>query len=125
MRREKVPTEDDEPIWRHSIVQLETLLRRCDGAKDRESVDTGLDVGGSAVFFCEQLLHTWNLILGRDNEGDHACSVATHHQPGSESQYPRAISRLLMSFFTFHTAIFLSATDSELMLTGDKSNNNR
>lgn len=29
--------------------------------------------------------------------------------------YPLAISRLLMSFLTFHTAIFLSAIDSALM----------
>jgi len=36
--------------------------------------------------------------------------------------YPLAISRLFMSFFTFHTAIFLSARDSELIfdaVTGD------
>jgi hypothetical protein len=30
-------------------------------------------------------------------------------------RYPLAISRLLMSFLTFHTAIFLSAIDSALM----------
>ena len=29
--------------------------------------------------------------------------------------YPLAISRLLMSFLTFHTAMFLSAIDSALM----------
>ena len=35
-----------------------------------------------------------------------------------ELTYPLAISRLLISFFTFHTAMFLSAIDSEdMMLT--------
>ena len=33
----------------------------------------------------------------------------------SREDYPRAISRLLMSFLTFHTAMFLSATESALM----------
>ena len=33
-----------------------------------------------------------------------------------DANYPLAISRLLISFFTFHTAIFLSAIDSEDMI---------
>jgi hypothetical protein len=36
--------------------------------------------------------------------------------PTIELKYPLAISRLFMSFFTFHTAIFLSATESALMI---------
>lgn len=42
-------TEDDETILRHSVVELELLLGRGDGAQNGESIHTVLDVGSGSV----------------------------------------------------------------------------
>ena len=42
-------------------------------------VDSGFDVGGSAILVGQHLLDTGNLILGRNDKGNHACAVAGHH----------------------------------------------
>ena len=40
---------DDQPVLGTLVVQLETLLRRGDGAQNRQTVHARLDVGRSAV----------------------------------------------------------------------------
>jgi hypothetical protein len=49
-RGDDFATVDDKPIRRDFIVQLQTLLGRCDGGKDGQTVDTRFDVGGSTLF---------------------------------------------------------------------------
>jgi hypothetical protein len=61
--REDRPYEQDESIWRDTIVQLETLLCARDRRQHRQTIDTGLDVGRSAVLLCEQTGHARDLIL--------------------------------------------------------------
>ena len=44
--------EENEPVGRHSVIQLETLLSTRDGSQHRQPIDTRLDVRGRAVFLC-------------------------------------------------------------------------
>jgi hypothetical protein len=52
---------DDETVWRRLVVELETLLSRGDGGKDRETVDTRLDVRGGTVLLRKHRLEGGDL----------------------------------------------------------------
>lgn len=70
------PTARHLPSWAVTfVVELESLLYGGDGAKHRQPVDSALDVGGGAEFISQHLGHSGNLILGRDDEGDHTGSI--------------------------------------------------
>lgn len=54
-RGQNFATVDNKSIGRDLVVELQSLLGRCDGRKDGLSVDTRLDVGGRAILFSKHL----------------------------------------------------------------------
>ena len=64
--REDRTYKEHETIRRHTIVELETLLGRCDGSQDRETVDTRFDVRRRPVLLREHGRDTGDLILYAD-----------------------------------------------------------
>lgn len=54
-------TVDDETVGRHTVVKLEALLSRGNRGKDREPVDTRLDVGRRSVLLREHTRHGGDL----------------------------------------------------------------
>jgi len=61
-------TVDDEAIGRDLGVQLQALLGRGNGGQDRQTVDSGLDVGGGTELFSQHLRGARDLVLGWDDE---------------------------------------------------------
>ena len=47
--REDRTHKEHETIRRHTVIELETLLGRCNGSQDRETVDTRFDVGSGTL----------------------------------------------------------------------------
>ena len=60
-------TIDDEPVGRNLVVELQTLLSRSNSRKNRETIDTGFDVGCGAVLIRQHLAHARDLILRWDD----------------------------------------------------------
>ena len=55
--------EEHETVWWYAVVQLETLLGTGDGSKDRQAIDTRLDVRGSPVLLRQHRGNTRDLVL--------------------------------------------------------------
>lgn len=61
LRRNNFTAVYNQAIWRNLVVKLETLLGRRNRRKDRETVDTGLDVGSSSLYMTVKRLLTISL----------------------------------------------------------------
>lgn len=66
--------------------ELEALLCGGDGGEDGEAVDARLDVRGGAELVRQHLRRARDLVLGRQDERDHARAVAAH---GAEAEASR------------------------------------
>ena len=73
-------------------VQFETGKGRGDGRKDRQSVDSGLDVGSSSLLIGQHLCDTRDLITRRDNQRDHGGSI-TMHRKGARVRIEQQLAR--------------------------------
>jgi hypothetical protein len=63
------PDEQNQTIWRNTVVQLQPLLSTGDRGQHRQSVDPGLDVRRSTVFLRQHGRDTGDLILGIEGGG--------------------------------------------------------
>ena len=72
------------------VVQFESLLYRCDGSKHRQSVNSTLNIRSCTEFISQHLRYSSNLILGRNYERNHACSI------------PGKINKILIDLHLYH-----------------------
>lgn len=57
------------------IVEFESLLYRGDGSEHREPVNSAFNIGCSAKLISQHLGHSGDLILWRDDQGDHTRTI--------------------------------------------------
>lgn len=67
---------DDQAVGRDLGVELEPLLGGGNGGQDGETVDTRLDIGSGAELFSQHLGGARDLVLRRDDEGNHGGSIS-------------------------------------------------
>ena len=61
-------TVDDKTVLGNAVVKLKSLLCGSNGGKNRQSVDSGLNVRRSTVLISKHLVDQRDLASGRDNE---------------------------------------------------------
>lgn len=136
--RNDFTTVDDQTIRRNFVVQLQTLLCRSDGGENRKPIDTGFDVGGSALWTDPgkrrsdgssvvaniQILQPTSLLLEKPDpwalSKDYISYILLPALDGKESlrmmreimevPFPLAASSRLISFLTFQISMFFSAS---------------